>query len=134
MEKPKSKRGGGRIENPGPISTKSDYLLVQPERFDFLEISYLVKSLFARKDFPEKNDIWVLTDVPLDITLGELWELKEFSERNAPPGFVGHKTAIVAEDRIHRAIVRIYDVMTASLPVKFRAFSSLEEAEKWVQS
>jgi hypothetical protein len=134
MEKPKSKRTGLRFDDPDQISLKDGYIQIKPNRLDTLEISYLVRNLLAMEGFPERNDLWILSEKPFEMSFVDLEDLRALTEKHYPRKFVGHKTAVVSDDVIKRTMIKIYDAITTNLPVEFRAFSSQAEAEEWLKS
>ncbi len=134
MDKNSRKNRSFRYEDPPQITPCDDYIIVEPSKMDFMEISYLVKNLLAMDDFPDKNDLWILPDWQVEIALDELAALKDFSQKHYPRDITGHKTAVVSDDEITRALTRVYDTIGADLPVTFRAFSSVEKAVSWLMS
>jgi len=115
------------------ITIKNDYILIEPDEFDLLELICLIGNLLALPEFKSKPNIWILREEVKNLSYSDLLKLKEFSKKNFPESITHHKTAFVAESVYQRAMADAYRGISIEMPVKYKVFSSLEDAEEWVR-
>jgi hypothetical protein len=69
----------------GPkITIKKDYILVEPQVYEFQEIIGCIARLFNMPENLEKNVIWLFEEGSLKITYDELYKIKDFVKENLP--------------------------------------------------
>jgi hypothetical protein len=117
---------------PLKITENKEYILVElSEGIQFWEVLEAVGKFVVKNEYPEKNDIWVLREGPLDLSVGELYELKDVIKSHYPANSSRTKTAIVAESGIQAGIANMFSMMAEDLPFQIKVFKDLDAAKEW---
>ena len=86
---------------------------------------------------PDSHVIWDFREVHLPNLADTMNQLKALAgyikskERNRSEGY---KVALVANSDLLFGMARMYQVVASSLPVQFRVFKKIKEAEGWILS
>ena len=116
------------------ITIKENYILVEPKNgTDFREIQQGVARLFYVEGIPEQNRIWLFREGPQNVTYDDLHKLRDVIEENYPADAKINKTAIVVESGTQSDLASAFTKIAQNLPQQFKVFSSLADAEAWVQ-
>jgi len=115
------------------ICVKEDYILVEPKESDFVEIMDSLARLFTMPEYLNKNVIWRFRAGPLKTTYNELYKLKDFIQNYFPDNAKSDKrVAIVVETGLYAAMAAEYTKIVADLPLNFRVFTDMKNAETWI--
>ena len=118
----------------GPnITVKKDYILVEPQVYEYEEIIGCIAALFNMPENREKNVIWLFQKNSVNITYDELFKIKDFVIENLPKNEKpGKKTAVVIESGFLSAMAQIFSEISKNLALNYRVFSDLSSAEEWI--
>ena len=115
------------------ITVKKDYILVEPNEVEYWEIWEGIATELKLDKFPEKNDIWVFHEGPVNLKYIDLFKLKDFIEENYPENASRTKTALVVVTGIQKAMAEFFINAAENLPFEIRVFTHLKLAEDWVK-
>jgi len=82
---------------------------------------------------PEQNRIWLFRDGPENLSANDLNRLKSMVKDYYPTDASIRKTALVVTTDQQAAVAESFIKIADDLPQKFRVFSTLADAEKWVK-
>lgn len=115
------------------ITIKEDYILVEAQELDYLGVLDSHVRLFKMPEYLYKNVIWMLSEDSMKGTFGDLYKIKNFVEDSLPENIKpGKKVALVVETGFQTAIAEEYTKIAKDLPLEFKVFSSLKNAEDWI--
>ena len=115
------------------LDSQKDYILVAPEAGNFWEICECFGRELKVPQYPEKNAIWSLPNVPINLIYDELYKIREIVCKNYPKNAKpDRKVAIVTQSGLQMALAKEYVSIVQDLPVKFQVFSDLHSAEEWI--
>ena len=115
------------------ITIKEHYILIEPREVEYWDIWESLGRLFGMPEWPYKDVIWNFNEGPLWVTYDDLYKIKEFIIENYPKDFKPNKkVGIVAPTGLYEAMATEYTKIVSDLPVKFKVFSDLDAAEKWI--
>jgi hypothetical protein len=114
------------------LTVKKDYILVEPHENDYWEVWETVGRLLKNSEYPDKNDIWVFRDRPINFEYADLYNLKEFIKENYPEGATRSKTAMVVASELHASFAELFAQIAKDLPYEIRVFPNLRSAEDWI--
>jgi hypothetical protein len=114
------------------ITTKKDYILVEPKEVDYWEIWEGIGKVRNLPEFSEKNDMWVFQEGPIKLTYVDLYKLKDFVREIYPKNVKRSKTAIVVESGLQSAIALFFTQIAEDLPFEIKVFFDFQAAENWI--
>jgi hypothetical protein len=115
------------------IEPDKDYILVEPQAGNFWEICECFGREFKVPEYPDKNAIWVFSDVRLELIYDDLDKIREIICNNYPKNArPDRKVALVVQTGLHTALAIEYVRIVECLPIKFQVFSDLRSAEEWI--
>jgi len=115
------------------IESDKDYILVEPQAGNFWEICECFGREFKVPEYPDKNAIWVFSDVRLELIYDDLDKIREIICNNYPKNArPDRKVALVVQTGLHTALAIEYVRIVECLPIKFQVFSDLRSAEEWI--
>ena len=116
------------------IRKNRDHLLVEfKDDFDCNTIRAIIHHVTMLKEYPEKDDIWLIGEYRADIRLGDLDLLVNDFCCQCSRDTTHKKTAFVAEQGLTRSIIELWisDVQER-LPFELQIFDTLADAHSWV--
>lgn len=115
------------------ITVEKDYILVEPQENEYLEIVGILSRLFKMPEYLHKDVIWKFHTGPLKAAYDDLYEIKAFIKNHYPEGTKpDKKVAIVVETGLFTAIATEYVKIVKDLSPEFKVFSDLSEAIDWI--
>lgn len=116
------------------ISVQKDYILVEPHDYEYWEILNCFGKLFDLPEYLTKSVLWKFSFGPIKIAFDDLDKIKSFVKQYYPKeADPEKKVAIVVESGLQVAMADEYVKMMAGvLPFKFKVFTDLCIAEKWI--
>lgn len=116
------------------ITLKKDYILIEPkEGIAFREIQQGLARLYFVEGMPKQNRIWIFPEGPQNLTTADLNRLKSMIQEYHPPVSIIRKTALVVKSDRQAAVGEAFIKIAEDLPQKFKVFSNLADAEKWIR-
>lgn len=117
----------------GKIKIEKDYILVQPQENESLEVLSILARLFQMPEYLTKDVIWKFHAGPLKANYDDLYQIKAFVQNHYPEGAkADKKVAIVVESGLFTAIATEYVNIVKDLPPEFRVFSNFDDAVDWI--
>ena len=114
------------------ITIERDYILVEPKENDYLEIWEAVCRLIKMPEYPDKNVIWLFREGPVKLAYDDLYNFKEFIEKNYPESATRTKTAMVVGSGLQAGLAQLFAQIAEDLPYEIKVFSDLQSAEDWI--
>ncbi len=116
------------------ITVKEDYILVEPEERDYLEILESLGKLYTMPEYLNKDVIWFFREGPIKTTYDDLYRLKDFAQKHYPENssITDKKVAIVVETAFHAAMAKEYAKIVKDRGPEVRVFYDVGSAEKWI--
>jgi hypothetical protein len=116
------------------IHKHSDHLLVKfDEDFDLNTIEAIIRDATRLPEYAYTNDIWLIGNHRSLLSLEELESMAANFKCMCPEGASRNKTAIVVEEGLTEAIVRLWiRELTAKVPFEMDIFHTLAEARNWI--
>ena len=114
------------------ITDKKDYILVEPQENEYWEIWEAIGRLLKMPEYPDKNDIWIFHEGPLDLVYDDLYKLRDFIKENYPQNTTRSKTALVVESGLQKAMAESFAQIAIDLPYEIKVFSDIQSAEDWI--
>ena len=116
------------------ITVKKDYILVEPEEPDYLEIFISLGNLFKMHEYLSMDVIWIFHEGPAKTTYDDLYKLRDFVKDHYPASNAkpNKKVALVVETGLHKAMAKEYVKIVNGYGPEFRVFSDVGSAEAWI--
>ena len=97
------------------------------------ELLGVIRELRDRDPRKEISDLWSLSEDSI-IPIASFASIVASVAPLCPRDIVGRKTAVVASNELHRAVLDIYRAEAARLPFAIGVFTSREEAVHWLKA
>ncbi len=113
---------------------KRNYILVSVSgNVYFKDLTEAIVKLLSMEKYPHKDDIWLYEDCNYLLSHSEVLHLVDIILKYYPSSATRKKTAIVAESGFIRAIAIIWADYAKQLPYSPGIFTSINEAELWLE-
>ena len=116
------------------IKVKDDYILVEIEEGEYLEILISLGSLFKMPEYLNKDVIWIFQEAPLKTSYDDMHKLRDFVKNHYPANSAkpDKKAALVVKSGLHKAMAEEYVKIVNGHGPEFRVFSDVGTAEEWI--
>ena len=116
------------------ITVKEDYILVEPEERDYLEIFVSLGKLYTMPEYLNKDVIWIFREGPIKVTYDDLYKLGDFAQKHFPEktSITEKRIAIVVETGLHEAMAKEYAKIVRDRGPEISVFYDVGSAEEWI--
>ena len=97
------------------------------------EILEIIQSIAQRDPLKTLPDLWCVA-AESQIPFFHFADIAQTIQRWLPPNVVRNRTAIVAADDFHKALLELYRAEASILPYDMRVFRDRDEALEWIKA